>query len=369
MRNQFIFIAIFIGTLYSQCDSYILSECDSNSNCEWIEDTSYASCSSLGTGNSSFCDAQANCSYSWLTYSCGGGTYEVDNSYCEEIEVLECSDLGHGLCMNDEACEWVGDHNGYCQDSIISVCDDINEPNCNNNDSCNWVEEINVEDCNNSNSSTLCGDGESCTWVQDISSGWCGSLNNSSSCSQMGCSWGCDGCWYLGECCGSYICTGGYYQEDNSYCGGGNYEIDSSYCTEVEVLECSEMDEPNCNIDDSCEWVEEIDSISCYSLSEMNCGQVQGCNWGCSDWGDWYTWICYEYTCQGGTGQMDNSYCEEIQYLLGDVTGDFSINVLDVIQIVNLILNNEYNMIVDMNNDNQLNVLDVILVVDIILGN
>ena len=221
MRNQFIFIAIFIGTLYSQCDSYILSECDSNSNCEWIEDTSYASCSSLGTGNSSFCDAQANCSYSWLTYSCGGGTYEVDNSYCEEIEVLDCS----------------------------------------------------------------------------------------------------------------------------------------------------EMDEPNYNIDDSCEWVEEIDSISCYSLSEMNCGQVQGCNWGCSDWGDWYTWICYEYTCQGGTGQMDNSYCEEIQYLLGDVTGDFSINVLDVIQIVNLILNNEYNMIVDMNNDNQLNVLDVILVVDIILGN
>ena len=37
--------------------------------------------------------------------------------------------------------------------------------------------------------------------------------------------------------------------------------------------------------------------------------------------------------------------------------------------MVNLILESEYNMIVDMNNDNQLNVLDVILVVDIILGN
>ena len=132
MRNQFIFIAIFIGTLYSQCDSYILSECDSNSNCEWIEDTSYASCSSLGTGNSSFCDAQANCSYSWLTYSCGGGTYEVDNSYCEEIEVLECSDLGHGLCMNDEACEWV-------EEMETGNCSDINNGSeCYATNQCSW---------------------------------------------------------------------------------------------------------------------------------------------------------------------------------------------------------------------------------------
>jgi len=229
MRTQFIFIAIFIGTLYSQCDSYTSSECDSNSDCEWVENIESVTCASL-TWDEELCEASPDCNYS--------------------------------------------------------------------------------------------------CWDADGYFGWC-----------------------------------------EPSCSGGMTYIDNGYCTEVEVLECSEMDEPNCNIDDSCEWVEEIDSISCYSLSEMNCGQVQGCNWGCSDWGDWYTWICYEYTCQGGTGQMDNSYCEEIQYLLGDVTGDFSINVLDVIQIVNLILNNEYNMIVDMNNDNQLNVLDVILVVDIILGN
>jgi hypothetical protein len=229
MRNQFIFIAIFIGTLYSQCDSYTSSECDSNSNCEWMEDLSSVSCGTLFSEDE--CESYPDC-----TYSC----------------------------------------------------------------------------------------------------------------------WDADGYFGWSECS----------------CGGGMTYIDNGYCTEVDVLECFEMDEPNCNIDDSCEWVEEIDSISCYSLSEMNCGQVQGCNWGCSDWGSWYTWICYgTYMCLGGTVQMDNSSCEEIQYISGDINGDSLINVLDIIEIINLILESEYSQVVDMNYDGNVNVLDVVLVVDIILGN
>ncbi|MDB3868442.1 dockerin type I domain-containing protein [Candidatus Marinimicrobia bacterium] len=230
MKNHFIFITIFLGTLYSQCDSYTSSECDTNSNCEWVEEIESVTCSSLVL-DQELCEAAPECTYS-------------------------CDDGG-----------------GYF--------------------------------------------------------GWC-----------------------------------------NSSCYGGMTYIDNGYCIEVEVLECSEMDEPNCNVDDSCEWVEEIDSISCYSLSEMNCGQVQGCNWGCSDWGDWYTWICYgTYMCLGGTVESDNSYCEEVALEQGDINGDFLINILDVIEIINIILNNEWNYLADMNGDHEVNVLDIVAIVDIILGN
>ena len=230
MKNHFIFIIIFLGTLYSQCDNYTSSECDSNSSCEWMENL------------------------------------EIENCY----DILDCTG------------------------------------------GCTWQDCESIEGCN----------------------------------------------WHFGTA---------YY--DPSYCYG-EHEVDNSYCEEIVMPECSEMDEPNCNIDDSCEWVEEIDSISCYSLSEMNCGQIQGCNWGCSDWGDWYTWICYgTYMCLGGTVELDNSYCEEVELQQGDINGDFLINILDVIEMVNIILNNEWNYLADINYDHEVNVLDIVAIVDIILGN
>ena len=54
---------------------------------------------------------------------------------------------------------------------------------------------------------------------------------------------------------------------------------------------------------------------------------------------------------------------------LGDVNQDTIINIQDIILIVNIILNNEYNIGADMNNDNSVNVADIILVVNIILNN
>ena len=53
----------------------------------------------------------------------------------------------------------------------------------------------------------------------------------------------------------------------------------------------------------------------------------------------------------------------------GDLNGDENINILDVISLVNLILDNNYNSIGDINNDQTLNVLDVIILVNIILDN
>ena len=53
----------------------------------------------------------------------------------------------------------------------------------------------------------------------------------------------------------------------------------------------------------------------------------------------------------------------------GDLNGDENINILDVISLVNLILDNNYNSIGDVNGDQVLNVLDVIILVNIILDN
>ena len=70
-----------------------------------------------------------------------------------------------------------------------------------------------------------------------------------------------------------------------------------------------------------------------------------------------------------GVYEIDSSYCEEVLFEQGDINGDFTINILDIIDMVNLILNEEWNFIADMNYDHDINVLDIIIAVDIILGN
>ena len=72
---------------------------------------------------------------------------------------------------------------------------------------------------------------------------------------------------------------------------------------------------------------------------------------------------------RGGNYQIINSYCEEIEFILGDVNGDGSLNVSDIIIIVELILNSNFNMYSDINQDGILNVLDVIELVNSILNN
>ena len=52
---------------------------------------------------------------------------------------------------------------------------------------------------------------------------------------------------------------------------------------------------------------------------------------------------------------------------LGDVNQDNNIDVLDVVQSVNLILNNEYNQLVDMDNNGIINILDIVQLIDLIL--
>ena len=56
--------------------------------------------------------------------------------------------------------------------------------------------------------------------------------------------------------------------------------------------------------------------------------------------------------------------------LVGDSNGDGSLNVLDVVLLVNIILDASlpYDACSDINSDGSLNVLDVVLLVNIILG-
>ena len=53
----------------------------------------------------------------------------------------------------------------------------------------------------------------------------------------------------------------------------------------------------------------------------------------------------------------------------GDIKGDGSLNILDVVLIVNQILSGEYDEASDLSGDGMLNILDIVQLVNIILGN
>ena len=98
------------------------------------------------------------------------------------------------------------------------------------------------------------------------------------------------------------------------------------------------------------------------------------CNpWECWD-GQWYEIIidCAEQMgipCEGGAYvPPDEGECCSICIILGDLSGDGIINILDVVAMVNLVLSGSYDVVADLNSDGTLNVLDVVLLVGIILG-
>ena len=162
--------------------------------------------------------------------------------------------------------------------------------------------------------------------------------------------------------------------------------------------QCDDYNEFNCSNDDSCEWVEDIEIGQCsqFDNSENSCtdypgecfwdediiyascdypnsgvcNSVEGCYWDCN----------YGYCdCNGqeitgvdteciGQYEIDNSYCEETEYQLGDLNQDNIINIQDIIITVNLVLNSSYDISADMNNDNIVNVLDIIQLVNVILN-
>ena len=90
--------------------------------------------------------------------------------------------------------------------------------------------------------------------------------------------------------------------------------------------------------------------------------------------GQWYEMIidCAEPTgipCEGGIYVPPaEGECCSICIILGDLSGDGIVNVLDVVAMVNLVLSGGFDEVADMNVDGTLNVLDVVLLVGIILN-
>ena len=222
--------------------------------------------------------------------------------------------------------------------------------------------EIEISECLEMNV-LECGNDNSCEWVEDIETGNCGNLLGDDCELNPECNWNCDFVDdYMGWC--------------NYSCDGGPYEIDNSYCQENEMPECSEMNEPQCSNDDECDWIEDIDWGSCEDLTPI-WNVAYYCDDPSTNLDNCYTYTCYGGgygqwgTCCGGDPYIiaDNSYCEDIPYELGDVNQDSIINIQDIIIIINLILNGEFNLVADINLDSTVNVLDVIQLVNIILDN
>lgn len=80
------------------------------------------------------------------------------------------------------------------------------------------------------------------------------------------------------------------------------------------------------------------------------------------------------YTLNSGLNWSAKNYITDViaanyqQSLVGDVNGDDTINVQDIILVVNMILSNDNNSSGDINADGVVNVLDVVQLVNLILG-
>jgi len=57
-----------------------------------------------------------------------------------------------------------------------------------------------------------------------------------------------------------------------------------------------------------------------------------------------------------------------LEFSLGDINGDNSINIQDIVLAVNLVLSSEYNNLADLNSDGTIDVLDIVQLVNIILN-
>ena len=55
--------------------------------------------------------------------------------------------------------------------------------------------------------------------------------------------------------------------------------------------------------------------------------------------------------------------------ITGDLNNDSSINIADIVILVNLIINNEYSLYGDLNEDEDNNIQDIVLLVNSILNN
>ena len=235
--------------------------------------------------------------------------------------------------------------------------------------------------CNYSNESD-CIQNQNCEWSHNYQTMNCSNFGNSTSCenyAEYGCSW--EFSW-------------GGWQNYGSSCVGGTFQVDNGSCQEVEMPDCSELDQNLCNhptYGEGCQWIANIESGYCpeFNNSYSSCSAIDDCNWtsyqqectggapsDCPEEGCGYSWLEYQCTgsytvsyCGGGYYEIDNGYCEEtMEYQMGDVNQDDNLDILDIVIVVDAIINGGvYIAEADMNSDGSLNILDAVSMVGIIL--
>jgi len=90
--------------------------------------------------------------------------------------------------------------------------------------------------------------------------------------------------------------------------------------------------------------------------------------------GNWYEVIidCQEQTgvpCPNGIYvEPSADECCSVCRLYGDMNSDNSIDVSDLVSVINLIINNDYNALADVNEDGSLDVTDVVTLINIIIS-
>jgi len=179
-----------------------------------------------------------------------------------------------------------------------------------------------------------------CDQCQDV---WMDSYWGEQCCDVAWNQWGFD-CAYMESQYG-WDCTGCECSYDNNtICGDGSCNSDENF--ENCEVDCTEN---GCNTSNQ---VDDCSDEDCCSSSWIGDGYADcedpnnfGCDLSCynNDGGD----------CPGSPGDMN---------------GDNILNVLDVVLMINIVLNNEYDLIADINEDDVVNILDVVILVNILIG-
>jgi len=248
-----------------------------------------------------------------------GDIFDLNNcngEVCEEE--VDCA----GVCGGNAVVDCAGVCGG---DAVLSGCDNA----CNSTavvDECGTCDSDASNDC-----------------VQDCAGTWGGDL-------ELDCGGVCGGDNSTAlSCCGLP-----FYDDCTTDC----YEDSMGTC-------CIEEDADECGL---CFG----DGSSCCEDGETN--NDNPCNpWECDD-GQWVEIIidCAEqmgWVCDGGVyiPPEEGECCSEC-VLYGDLNGDGTTNVIDIVMAVDLILNNNYNAVGDINGDGVLNVIDIVIIVDMVLN-
>ena len=107
MSTKYLLITALLTFTYSQCNYDTQPECENYNSCNWVLDIESGHCSNYNS-NWSCNNASEQCgwtlsyggSYGQWSYSCSGGAFEIDNSYCQENPDFIQGDLNGDLILN-----------------------------------------------------------------------------------------------------------------------------------------------------------------------------------------------------------------------------------------------------------------------------